>query len=150
MRVELCVTIRVGKRVMNMATVGHPRLWKTPEELEKAISGFWEHCEKNKDIPDVEGLAFYLGTSRKILNEYEKREEYSTTVKKAKTRIAHEKKQLAMKGVIPAAVFCFDFKNNHEYVDKIEHVNTNVDVQVEPDEELIEKIKKKYVRDVIL
>ena len=103
-----------------------PCKFQNVEELEKLIQDYKDYCnkKKNEEIPDVEGLAFYLSTTRKTLREYCQKDKckgkFSNTLKKAMEWIAYNKKQLAMKNKIPAAIFCFDFKNNHGYVDKKE------------------------------
>ena len=111
-----------------MADTGRKPLWETNEELVEVISGYWEYCADVKEIPDVESLADYLDTTRKTLIDYEKKEDFCYTIKKAKTKIAKIKKQMAMKGLIPTAVFCFVFKNNHDYKDTVESVNKNENI----------------------
>lgn len=66
-----------------------------------------------KEIPDVESFAVFLGTSREELLK-----ESPDELGQILTRIAGIKKQLAMNGKIPASVFTFDFKNNHGYGEK--------------------------------
>ena len=68
-----------------------------------------------KEIPDVESFAVFLGISREELMGYDGEELLYIL-----TRIAGAKKQLAMNGKIPASVFTFDFKNNHGYGEKTE------------------------------
>lgn len=99
---------------------GRPPLWKTKEDLEKSLDGFFEWCESNEYIPDVEGMAVYLDCTRETICQYEKIEGFSDTIKKVKNKIAFYKKQGAMSGKINPTVFVFDFKNNHHYNDKTE------------------------------
>lgn len=103
---------------------GRPPKFETPEELEIKIEEFFNHCEKIEDIPDVEGLAVFLDTTRKTLLDYEKKEEFSYTIKRCKDKIFYKKKQLAFKGKLNPTVFIFDAKNNHEYTDKQEYDHT--------------------------
>lgn len=127
--------------------VGHPPIWKTANELEEKLKGFWAYCKENDDIPDIEALACYLEIDRSTIRDYERKEEFAPTIKRVKTRIAKVKKQLAMKGKINPAVFCFDFKNNHDYTDQQEilskNMNINVDVTPE-DEDFLLELKNKY------
>ena len=131
---------------MTTSKVGRP-LKFTVEQFEKVETEFFEWCTESDYIPDVEGLAVYLDTSRKVINDYESKDEFSSTIKRIKNKIAFFKKQSAMKGDIPAAVFCFDFKNNHEYKDKHEfegEVNntillTDYSGTKKPDEEPIQE-----------
>ena len=99
---------------------GKPKKWKSVDQLEKLIKEYWEYIELEKEIPDVEGLAVYLKTTRKTLYEYENDPEYSNTIKTTKEKIFHRKKQAAFKGLMNPTIFIFDAKNNHGYKDKQE------------------------------
>lgn len=101
--------------------------YNTAEELEQAIDSYWDYLIKASErgvrlIPDVEGLAAYLGVSRTMLLYWETRnyKGFSETVMTAKNNIAACKKQLALAGKIPPIVFATDFNNNHGYVQKQE------------------------------
>ncbi|MBP3387395.1 MAG: hypothetical protein J6L23_02560 [Clostridia bacterium] len=80
---------------------------------------------REKEIPDVESFAVFLGISREELMRCEGEELFYVL-----TRIAGAKKQLAMCGKIPASVFTFDFKNNHGYVDKAEKSDEATEVTI--------------------
>ena len=110
---------------------GKPLKFKSPEDMQALINQYFQKPEiiDKTEIPDVEGLCYFLDTSRKVLMEYEERDGYGNAIKSAKTRIAACKKQLGMQGKIPPAIFCFDFKNNHGYVDKQEVAHTGADGQ---------------------
>lgn len=104
-----------------MLKTWRPCFFKSVEEVAKLIKEYKDYCNTHdEEIPDVEGLAYFMSTTRKTLNDYARKPEFSATIKEAKTRIAYNKKQLAMSWKLPTAVFCFDFKNNHWYVDKQE------------------------------
>jgi hypothetical protein len=113
---------------------GRPPKFETPEELETKIEEFFEYCIEEKEIPDVEGLAVFLDTTRKTLFEYEKKPDFSNTVKRAKEKIFHKKKQLAFQGKMNATVFIFDAKNNHEYTDKqeLDHTSGGEKINIPP------------------
>jgi len=100
--------------------VGRPPKFESNEQLEGLIEEYFKHCIETQEIADVEGLAMFLDTTRKTLFEYEKLDEFSNTIKKAKTRLFAQKKQLAMKGKMPPAIFIFDSINNHGYSNKQE------------------------------
>lgn len=80
---------------------------------------------REKEIPDVESFAVFLGISREELLSYESEELFYIL-----TRIAGAKKQLAMNGRIPASVFTFDFKNNHGYGEKNEKTGEAAEVTI--------------------
>jgi len=123
--------------------VGRPPQWTTLSDFEKDYDGFWEWCEREKHIPDIEGLGAYMKTNRKVLFDYEAKPEFSNTIKTVKNDIAFAKKQLALKGKINPAIFCFDFKNNHGYRDQIEQK-----IDLNNDTENIEDIKKE-IRELV-
>jgi hypothetical protein len=113
---------------------GRPPKFETPEDLENQIELFFDYCEEVDEVPDVEGLAVYLDTTRKTLWEYEKKDEFSNTIKRCKDKIFHKKKQLAFKGKINPTVFIFDAKNNHEYTDKqeLDHTSQGEKINIPP------------------
>lgn len=101
---------------------GRPRKYETSEELQEGIKKYLVYiAEKNAAgvalIPDVEGLALFLGVSRSTLYEWQNSRpgEFSDTLKRTLNAIAAAKKQLALMGKIPPLVFATDFNNNHGY-----------------------------------
>nr|AKH47514.1 small terminase [uncultured marine virus] len=115
-----------NKYALGLTNSGRPLKWKSVDEFKKVSDGFFDWCSDNDFIPDIEGLCLYLGTHRKVLCDYEKKEEFSNAIKEIKEGIFFHKKQLAMKGNMNATVFIFDAKNNHDMVDKQEVDNKNL------------------------
>lgn len=123
---------------------GRPPKFATPEELQ-AVYELWkqEFDEGGSlvgEIPDVEGFCNYIDAYRDLFSEYEKKPQFSDTIKRIKNWIYYKKKQLAMQNKMNATVFIFDAKNNAGYVDKTEldsNVNLGVDVSAEQAEQLI-------------
>lgn len=101
---------------------GRPPKFTSPEQLEELFFSWKDSFtyEKVAEIPDVEGFCDYVDAYRDILCEYEKKEEYSDTIKRIKNWIYYKKKQLAMQNKMNATIFIFDAKNNAGYVDKTE------------------------------
>ena len=132
---------------MEEKKLGRP-LKYTLIELEEKIEEYFNKVTKewSDEIPDIEWLAFHLDTTRKTLLDYENKDDFSYTVKRAKDRIFFYKKQLAFKWKMNPAVFIFDSKNNHDYSDKtiIDNNNTNVDVTEDLSEEQRKKIANRY------
>lgn len=124
---------------------GRPRKFDTVEQLETLIEGYFDYCDNyiaTKIVFDkegeqstvkyhfpkpytVSGLCAYLGITRDTLSEYQKQDEFSDTIKTAKTKIEAEKIEGAMQGKYNPAITIFDLKNNHNMVDKTE-VDNNV------------------------
>ena len=73
---------------------GRPPKWKTPEELQKQIDKYFEDCELNNEPLTITGLALALDTYRDVLMDYQNKDEFSNTIKKAKLKIenAYEKR----------------------------------------------------------
>ena len=149
---ELLAMYDLARRNMLRGTTGHADVkYETPEQLRKAIVGYWDYLEDqnsagNPMIPDVEGLATYLGVSRDTLRDWEtgktrKGQGFDVVVSQAKNDIAACKKQLGQLGNLPPLVMAMDFNNNHGYVQKNE---TTVSVRdplgsAKPTAELMDK-----------
>jgi hypothetical protein len=101
---------------------GRPPKFESPDQLYEMFLEWKAEVTKegNDEIPDVEGLCIYLDTARQTLFDYERKPEYSDTIKRIKDWIIYKKKQLAMRGKIPPAIYIFDAKNNAGYVDRTE------------------------------
>lgn len=118
------------------AKMGRPKKY-TPQSMQAKIEQYFPHCKEQDEIPDVEGLCVYLEICRDTLLDYQRQPDFSDTIKKAKTKIFAEKKQLAMRGKMNSAVWIFDAKNNHGYVEKIEN-----DLNIRNYESIAEKFRK--------
>lgn len=66
---------------------GRPPLWNTSEELEKEIQGYYSHCEEKKKPLTIAGLAVWLGVDRQTIYNYETKDEFFGTIKKARDHI---------------------------------------------------------------
>ena len=87
---------------------------------EKIERYFEEYLPSSEEVADIEGLADFLGVTRRDLIALTEHKTYGVMLKRAWTRIAKIKKQLAFRGKLPAAVLSFDLKNNHGYRDRPE------------------------------
>ena len=68
-----------------MAKVGRPRMFETPEDMQKAIDAYFA---ENPERPTISGMAVHLGfCDRSSLYEYAERPEFTHTVKLAVSRI---------------------------------------------------------------
>jgi hypothetical protein len=111
---------------------GRPLKFKSPEELQKAIDGYFDKCiatqydkELGKNIeiivipPTVSGLAVELDTTRQTLVDYEGKDGFIDTIKKAKQKIESYAERALVTNRNPAGVI-FSLKNNYGWVDKQE------------------------------
>jgi len=132
------------------ADVGRPLKFKTVQELQEKIDDYFESCKNIKgDLIrpyTITGLALALDTSRKVLLDYENRDdEYSYTIKKAKLRIENFAEESLFTSKQTAGVI-FNLKNNYGWQDKQEVGlngglnNTNQDLTSMTAEERRERI----------
>ena len=76
---------------------GRPLKFKNAAELGEKIEQYFSECEKTGEPLTVTGLALALDTTRAVLMDYEGKDGFSNTIKKAKLRIenAYEKRLIA-------------------------------------------------------
>ena len=97
---------------------GRPLKFKSVEELEIAIDGYFATCEEDKKPPTVSGLAYHLDIDRKTITNYENRDEFFPTIKRAKTRIEAFLEERLYQGQCTGVIF--NLKNNYKWQDKFE------------------------------
>ena len=68
--------------------MGRPLKFESAEEIETIANEYFE--KTSQDEWTITGLALALDTSRKVLVEYEDREEFSNTIKKLKTKVENQ------------------------------------------------------------
>lgn len=76
--------------------------------------------KKDAVVPTISGLAYALDTTRRTLLDYQEKDEYSHTIKRAKQFIEAANEALLVNGgVVPSGVI-FNLKNNWGWVDRQE------------------------------
>ena len=133
-------------------TCGRPFKYEPTEEGLKRFTqesiDYLDYCnEVNKDleegqklIPDIEGWAVYLGTTRMTIFEYEKRGgEWAKTINYFKNIIAHGKKELALNGKMAPVLYMFDSANNHNYINTNEFKITATNTVINSEQSQIEQ-----------
>lgn len=113
--------------------MGRPPKFKTPEELEQKINEYLENCAKDKDYPTKGGLALYLDTTRDVLGDYEKKEEFSNAIKRVYEIIEDAWVQALQKKQSVAGII-FYLKNafSKEWRDKQEVDHTTKGDKIQP------------------
>ena len=108
------------------------KIFTSPTDCKAKLGRYFnEYLNDNPDeIADIESLAEFLGCTRRQLLALEKDNKYGSHIARAKNSIARIKKQMAMKGKIPAAVLSFDMKNNHDYSDKGDNIENGSEVVI--------------------
>ncbi len=109
---------------------GRPLKFKSVEELEKKIEAYFDDCKERDEQPFITELAVWLDCDTDTLRNYEGREEFFGTIKRAKQRceMAVEKGMLTNKFNATASIF--NLKNNYGWKDKTE-VDQNLNAKVE-------------------
>jgi len=95
--------------------VGRPLKFKTVKELEKAIEKYFNEV----DIKDwtITGLALALDTFRSVLCDYQEKDEFSNTIKKAKQMVENSYEIDLKRHGRPGTIFAlknFDWKDKQE------------------------------------
>lgn len=122
-------------------TGGRPPKYKTKSVLSRKVNEYFENSgTKTKDgaftLYTVQGLCVYLDICRDTLNEYEKKEEFSDTIKRAKKKIEKNNLEGATLGYFSVPMTIFNLKNNFGWKDtqNIEHSGT---VKIQKLEEIL-------------
>jgi len=138
---------------------GRPLKYKTVQELETAIQGYFDWCDNrtssvyvkglgdNIDISNpapytMSGLALALGVDRNTILSYGRNDLYSPHIKAARARVEQDVEQRLMEGKNQAGAI-FNLKNNFGWVDKQEIDNKHEIVQP-----ILSGLTKKQLEDV--
>lgn len=132
--------------------IGRPLKFQSPEELQEKINQYFLTCEEGEEITvydkkkqelvtytrkipyTITGLALALDTSRKVLMEYQGKDNFSNTVKKAKLLCENYAELRLLYGDIPPASAIFALKN-YGWVDK-----TETDLNIKSIEDALKEI----------
>lgn len=110
---------------MDNRNVGRPLKFKSAEELKEKIGQYFKKMDAEKRPYSITGLALELDTSRETLLNYEQKQEFFDTIKRAKLRCENfaEEKLFTARNVTGAI---FNLKNNYGWVDRQEVLNTPI------------------------
>lgn len=107
---------------------GQPLLFKTKEDLQEKIDAYFASCYRFNEETNINEcirpltiswLAVDLETSRRTLVNYEEKEEFFHTIKKAKQKIeSWTEEQLYRNTQVTGVIF--NLKNNYDWKDKQE------------------------------
>ena len=99
---------------------GRPPKYKTPEEMQADIDKYFEEST----IYTVSGLAYALNMSTEALRNYEDKDDFLVTVKRAKQRIEISLEERLAGNNVTGSIF--NLKNNFKWKDKQETEHTGV------------------------
>ena len=117
---------------------GRPCKFNSVEEMQKAIDEYFNYCDENKKPYTVSGLAYALDTNRQTLLDYQGKEEFTDTIKRAKNKIERFNEELLYSKDVPTVGVIFNLKNNYDWKDKQEieaDVNNDVTINIELSDE---------------
>lgn len=100
-------------------SVGRPMKFGSPEELEQLVESYFEDCKQRNEPPFICELAVWLDTSRETLSNYEEKDGYFDTIKRAKQRCESAVEKGMMTGKLNATASIFNLKNNYGWEDKV-------------------------------
>lgn len=86
---------------------GRPSLWVDPQQLQDLIDKYFE----NEKQPTFAGLAYYIGIDRGTLYNYEKKDEFFNTIKKARAKMLQVYENLLIYNGKNTAGIIFALKN---------------------------------------
>lgn len=95
--------------------VGRPLKFETAKILEEKLNEYFDHTPEEEWT--ITGLALTLDTSRKVLCEYNEKDEYSNTIKRAKLRIENGYEKDLKKHGRAGTIFAlknFDWRDKQE------------------------------------
>lgn len=108
--------------------------FRSVEELETAITKYFDECAEKEKPLTVSGLAVALGTNRQTLLNYEGKPKYVDTIKKAKAVIEAFNEELLYSKDVPTIGVIFNLKNNYNWKDKQEieaDISNEIDITIE-------------------
>ena len=115
-------------------SAGRPLKYPSVKALQKDIDKYFADCDESGKPYTVSGLAYALGTSRRTLLNYEEREEYFHTIKRAKDKIECYNEELLYSKDVSTTGVIFNLKNNYDWKDKQEieaDVKNDVTINIE-------------------
>jgi len=121
--------------------MGRPPKYETPEEMQRIITLYYLACRVHKEdrlellddlndedllvvndiediVPTISGLAYTLGMSTEAFRNYEQKDDFLATVKRAKQRVEMSLEQRLAGNAVTGSIF--SLKNNFGWKDKTE------------------------------
>jgi DNA-binding XRE family transcriptional regulator len=96
---------------------GRPPKFESVESLQKQIDAYFADCVAKDEPYTITGLALALDTTRQTLINYEEKDEYLDTIKKAKTMVEQYAEKRLFTGTPTGAIFAlknFGWKDKQE------------------------------------
>ena len=113
---------------------GRPLKYKSVEDMQRDIEKYFAECDEKQKPYTVSGLAYALGTTRRTLLDYQEKDEFSHTIKKAKTKIELFNEEMLYSKDVSTTGVIFNLKNNYGWKDKQEieaEVSSEVKIKID-------------------
>lgn len=98
--------------------MARPLKYKTNEELKTAIDEYFDYCKENDKPETIARLAYWLEVDRTTIYNYEKKDEFLNTIKRARDRIIAGLEEALFTEGKTGQIF---LAKNYGYADKQEH-----------------------------
>jgi hypothetical protein len=108
------------------SNAGRPPKFKTAEEMQEVVDAYFNDCDTNEEPYTITGLALALDMTRESLVNYENRDEFFSTVKRAKLKCQNYAEKFLYSGKNATGAI-FNLKNNYGWKDKHENELTGKD-----------------------
>lgn len=105
---------------------GRPLKFKTPEIMQEKIDAYFKKCDEKRKPYTVTGLALALDTDRETLINYQNRNDFFDTVKRAKLKCQNYAEEYLYNGKNVAGAI-FNLKANYKWEDKQQLEHTGKD-----------------------
>lgn len=102
-----------------MAIIGRPPKYSNPEEMQALIDAYFAECDEKEKPYTITGLALALNMTRQGLIDYQNKDAFADTVKRAKLYVEADTEARLQTARNPAGII-FALKNNYNWRDKQE------------------------------
>lgn len=120
---------------------GRPPLYDTPEKMQKVIDAYFAECDIDDRPYTIAGLALALDMDRSSINNYQSKDEFFLTIKRAKLRIEARLEERLDGSNATGTIF--NLKNNFGWKDVQQQEVSGADggpVEIKGDNELARRL----------
>ena len=102
--------------------------------MQDDIDKYFAECDEKEKPYTVSGLAYALDTNRQTLLNYEEKEQFFDTIKRAKAKIELFNEEMLYNKDVSTTGVIFNLKNNYGWKDKQEieaEINSDMTINIE-------------------